>query len=83
MATEPVSVAMDAGTGTPADFPVLFKKIMEIPPPNLLEGDDGKYLSPRACAACGRCALQRRMVDECILFVNVCQMHLVCKQHEL
>ncbi|XP_057213914.1 TEF transcription factor, PAR bZIP family member a isoform X1 [Triplophysa rosa] len=40
MATELVSVAVDEGTDTLADFPVLLKKIMEIPPPNLLEGDD-------------------------------------------
>ncbi|XP_052467205.1 thyrotroph embryonic factor isoform X1 [Carassius gibelio] len=36
----PVSVTLDVGTDTPAAFPVVLKNIMEIPPPNLLEGDD-------------------------------------------
>ncbi|KAK7134616.1 hypothetical protein R3I93_017901 [Phoxinus phoxinus] len=35
-----ISVTMDSGTDTPIAFPVVLKKIMEIPPPNLLEGDD-------------------------------------------
>lgn len=42
MATEPVSVAMDTVSGTPTVIPVVLKKIMEIPPPNLLEGEDGE-----------------------------------------
>ncbi|KTF76899.1 hypothetical protein cypCar_00028902 [Cyprinus carpio] len=40
MDVDPVSVALDVGTDTQAAFPVVLKKIMEIPPPNLLEGDD-------------------------------------------
>ncbi|TRZ02263.1 hypothetical protein DNTS_034036 [Danionella cerebrum] len=37
---EPISVAMEAGNETPIAFPVVLKRIMESPPPNLLEGDD-------------------------------------------
>ncbi|XP_051958518.1 thyrotroph embryonic factor-like isoform X1 [Xyrauchen texanus] len=37
---EPISVTVDTGNGTPISFPVVLKKIMEIPPPNLLEADD-------------------------------------------
>ncbi|KAK2876530.1 hypothetical protein Q8A67_020626 [Cirrhinus molitorella] len=41
MDVDPVSVTMDAGSDIPSPaFPVVLKKIMEIPPPNLLEGDD-------------------------------------------
>ncbi|XP_055033050.2 TEF transcription factor, PAR bZIP family member a isoform X1 [Misgurnus anguillicaudatus] len=40
MATEPVSVTMDTVSGIPTVIPVVLKKIMEIPPPNLLEGED-------------------------------------------
>uniref|UniRef100_A0A671LI03 Thyrotroph embryonic factor-like n=2 Tax=Sinocyclocheilus anshuiensis TaxID=1608454 RepID=A0A671LI03_9TELE len=40
MDVDPVSVTMDVGIDIPAAFPVVLKKIMEIPPPNLLEGDD-------------------------------------------
>ncbi|XP_051769939.1 TEF transcription factor, PAR bZIP family member a isoform X1 [Ctenopharyngodon idella] len=40
MDVEPISVTVDSGTDTPIAFPVVLKKIMEIPPPNLLEGDD-------------------------------------------
>lgn len=34
------SVTMDSGTDSPIAFRVVLKKIMDIPPPNLLEGDD-------------------------------------------
>lgn len=37
---KPISITMDAGAETSAAFPVVLKKIMETPPPNLLEGDD-------------------------------------------
>ncbi|XP_016401560.1 TEF transcription factor, PAR bZIP family member a isoform X1 [Sinocyclocheilus rhinocerous] len=41
MDVDPVSVSIDAGSDAPSPaFPVVLKKIMEIPPPNLLEGDD-------------------------------------------
>lgn len=40
MATEPVSIAMDNVSSTTTVIPVVLKKIMEIPPPNLLEGED-------------------------------------------
>ncbi|MCJ8738470.1 hypothetical protein PDJAM_G00036360 [Pangasius djambal] len=37
MSAEPVTVRLDEGSGPPAVFPVALKKILEIPPPNLLE----------------------------------------------
>ncbi|XP_056325513.1 TEF transcription factor, PAR bZIP family member a isoform X1 [Danio aesculapii] len=40
MDVKPISITMDAGAETSAAFPVVLKKIMETPPPNLLEGDD-------------------------------------------
>ncbi|XP_050979651.1 TEF transcription factor, PAR bZIP family member a isoform X1 [Labeo rohita] len=41
MDVDTVSVTMDARSDSPSPaFPVVLKKIMEIPPPNLLEGDD-------------------------------------------
>ncbi|XP_051969105.1 TEF transcription factor, PAR bZIP family member a isoform X1 [Xyrauchen texanus] len=40
MAEEHVSVTVDTGNGTQMYFPVVLKKIMEMPPPNVLEGDD-------------------------------------------
>ncbi|XP_016308839.1 thyrotroph embryonic factor-like isoform X1 [Sinocyclocheilus anshuiensis] len=41
MDVDPVSVSIDADSDAPSPaFPVVLKKIMEIPPPNLLEGDD-------------------------------------------
>ncbi|XP_018922128.1 thyrotroph embryonic factor isoform X2 [Cyprinus carpio] len=41
MDVDPVSVSIDAGSDAPSPaFPVVLRKIMEIPPPNLLEGED-------------------------------------------
>ncbi|XP_067285490.1 TEF transcription factor, PAR bZIP family member a isoform X1 [Pseudorasbora parva] len=40
MDAKPISVKVDSGADSPIGFPVVLKKIMEIPPPNLLEGDD-------------------------------------------
>lgn len=41
MSAERVTVRVDDGSGPPAAFPVALKKILEIPPPNLLECTDG------------------------------------------
>ncbi|XP_071384324.1 TEF transcription factor, PAR bZIP family member a isoform X2 [Centroberyx affinis] len=40
MSTEPIVFTLEKTTGAPGSLPVVLKKIMEIPPPNLLEGDD-------------------------------------------
>uniref|UniRef100_UPI003AAE8B13 TEF transcription factor, PAR bZIP family member a isoform X1 n=1 Tax=Centroberyx gerrardi TaxID=166262 RepID=UPI003AAE8B13 len=40
MSTEPIAFTLKTTTGAPGSLPVVLKKIMEIPPPNLLEGDD-------------------------------------------
>lgn len=41
MSAEPLTVRVDEGSGPPGAFPVALKKILEIPPPNLLECADG------------------------------------------
>ncbi|KAK2885045.1 TEF transcription factor, PAR bZIP family member a isoform X1 [Channa argus] len=40
MSAEPVLITMATETGTTGSFPVVLKKIMEMPPPNILDGDD-------------------------------------------
>ncbi|XP_073345537.1 TEF transcription factor, PAR bZIP family member a isoform X1 [Pagrus major] len=40
MSGEPVLIKLETATGTTSSFPVVLKKIMEMPPPNILEGDD-------------------------------------------
>ncbi|XP_041714704.1 thyrotroph embryonic factor-like isoform X1 [Coregonus clupeaformis] len=40
MSVEPIATTMENFKGSPGAFPVVLKKIMEMPPPNLLEGDD-------------------------------------------
>jgi len=69
MDAEPISVTMDSGTDTPIAFPVVLKKIMEIPPPNLLEGDDGgKCLCLQLSGA--RSLHCRILIVKCILYVH-------------
>lgn len=41
MSEEPLTARLDGGGGPPASFPVALKKMLEIPPPNLLECADG------------------------------------------
>ncbi|KAM9561728.1 thyrotroph embryonic factor-like [Salvelinus alpinus] len=40
MSGEPITTPLETFMGSPGAFPVVLKKIMEMPPPNLLEGDD-------------------------------------------
>ncbi|XP_019938464.1 TEF transcription factor, PAR bZIP family member a isoform X1 [Paralichthys olivaceus] len=40
MSGEPIVITLEAATGAPSSFPVVLKKIMEMPPPNILDGDD-------------------------------------------
>lgn len=42
MSGEPIVINLDMAMGTPSSFPVVLKKIMEMPPPNILDGDDGE-----------------------------------------
>lgn len=42
MSGKPILIKLEMATGTPSSFPVVLKKVMEMPPPNILEGDDGK-----------------------------------------
>lgn len=40
MSSEPIVIKTDMATGTTSSFPVVLKKIMEMPPPSILECDD-------------------------------------------
>lgn len=40
MSGEPIQITLETTTGAPSAFPVVLKKIMEMPPPNILDGDD-------------------------------------------
>ncbi|XP_018540963.1 TEF transcription factor, PAR bZIP family member a isoform X2 [Lates calcarifer] len=40
MSGEPILITLETTTGAPSSFPVVLKKIMEMPPPNILDGDD-------------------------------------------
>ncbi|KAM6963831.1 TEF transcription factor, PAR bZIP family member a isoform 1-T1 [Tautogolabrus adspersus] len=40
MSGEPIVVTLETATGAPGSFPVVLKKVMEMPPPNILDGDD-------------------------------------------
>nr|XP_061807621.1 thyrotroph embryonic factor-like [Nerophis lumbriciformis] len=40
MSVEPIVVTLETTTGAPISLPVVLKKIMEMPPPNILAGDD-------------------------------------------
>ncbi|XP_053710068.1 TEF transcription factor, PAR bZIP family member a isoform X1 [Synchiropus splendidus] len=40
MSGEPVIVTVETASGAHSSFPVVLKKIMEMPPPNILDGDD-------------------------------------------
>lgn len=42
MSGEPILITLETTTGAPSSLPVVLKKIMEMPPPNILDGDDGK-----------------------------------------
>ena len=42
MSGEPIVITLETAPGAPSSFPVVLKKIMESPPPNILDGDDGK-----------------------------------------
>lgn len=41
MSGEPVMITVETATGAHSSFPVVLKKIMEMPPPNILACDDG------------------------------------------
>lgn len=47
MSVEPIHIKLEAAGEPPSSFPVVLKKIMEMPPPNILDGDDGKKRNRR------------------------------------
>lgn len=42
MSGETITTKTETFKGSPGAFPVVLQNIMEMPPPNLLEDDDGK-----------------------------------------
>ncbi|XP_023251318.1 thyrotroph embryonic factor-like isoform X1 [Seriola lalandi dorsalis] len=40
MSGEPILITLETATGATSSFPVVLKKIMEMPPPNILDGED-------------------------------------------
>lgn len=44
MSGETITTKTETFKGSPGAFPVVLQNIMEMPPPNLLEGDDGKSI---------------------------------------
>lgn len=42
MSGEQILITLETASGAPSAFPVVLKKVMEMPPPNILDGDDGK-----------------------------------------
>lgn len=43
MSTESIVITLSTTPGGPSSFPVVLKKVMELPPPNILDGDDGMF----------------------------------------
>lgn len=41
MSGEKILITLETATGAHTSFPVVLKKVMEMPPPNILDGDDG------------------------------------------
>lgn len=41
MSGESILITLASTPGGPTSFPVVLKKVMELPPPNILDGDDG------------------------------------------
>lgn len=42
MSAEPIVITLSTEAGNTTTLPVVLKKIMEMPPPNILDGDDGR-----------------------------------------
>lgn len=80
MDVEPISVTVDSGTDTPIAFPVVLKKIMEIPPPNLLEGDDGKCLCTSRAFMAAQLAVGARCIAEFLSSNAPCMLILTTDQ---
>lgn len=76
-----VTVSLESVSGPPSSFPVVLKKIMEIPPPNILEdGDDGKsrlrfgiYWDGSACLLGCTESRSEPSVNECGLRADILQ----------
>lgn len=85
MDVERISVTMDSATDTPSAFPVtlVLKKIMEIPPPNLLEGDDGKCLCTSQALMAAQLAVEARCIAEFLSSNASCMLILTTDQESL
>lgn len=40
--SDPLLITLETDPSAPSSIPDVLKKIMEMPPPNILDGDDGK-----------------------------------------
>lgn len=58
MSVEPIIIRLETATGGSSTFPVVLKKIMEMPPPNILDGDDGEYGSVKWTERKERCSIR-------------------------
>lgn len=56
MSAEPVIITLTTENGNTTTLPVVLKKIMEMPPPNILDGDDGR---------CSKLMERKETNDEC------------------
>lgn len=43
MSAESILITVATTAGGSTSFPVVLKKVMELPPPNILDGDDGTF----------------------------------------
>lgn len=43
MTEESILITLATTPGGPTSFPVVLKKVMKLPPPNVLDGDDGTF----------------------------------------
>lgn len=42
MSGEQILITLETASGATSSFPVVLKQIMDMPPPNILDGDDGR-----------------------------------------
>lgn len=52
MSGESILITLATTPGGPPSFPVVLKKVMDLPPPNILDGDDGTFGGGEACIWC-------------------------------
>lgn len=48
MSGESILITLATTPGGPTSFPVVLRKVMELPPPHILDGDDGTFLRTKS-----------------------------------